>query len=33
MKTAEPEQAAAAFISEYRRLLLADRQAPSSDGN
>lgn len=33
MKTAQPEQAAAAFISDYRRLLLADTQAPSTDGN
>jgi indole-3-glycerol phosphate synthase len=33
MKTAEPEQAAATFISEYRRLLLDDTQAPGSDGN
>jgi indole-3-glycerol phosphate synthase len=33
MKTAQPEQAAATFISDYRRLLLADTQAPSADGN
>ena len=33
MKTAQPEQAAAAFIIEYRRLLLADNQSPSADGN
>ena len=33
MKTTNPEQAATTFISEYRRLLLADTQAPRSDGN
>ena len=33
MNTAQPEQAAATFISDYRRLLLADTQAPSADGN